>query len=45
MEGLYFRTDAQLEYIQRLTELEPEFSQSEVRIPPLLKTEWSILSV
>jgi len=27
------RTDAQLEYIQRLTELEPEFSQSEIAEP------------
>ena len=30
IEGLCFRTDAQLEYIQRLTELEPDFSQTEV---------------
>ena len=30
IEGLCFRTDAQFEYIQRLTELEPDFSQTEV---------------
>ena len=30
IEGYCFRTDAQLEYIQRLTELEPDFSQTEV---------------
>ena len=30
IEGLCFRTDAQFEYIQRLTELESDFSQTEV---------------